>query len=137
MTEFRVPIREGYFTEEEDGPSLVASGCRECGQVYFPPRSRCPECRASDMEEMKLGGAGKLYTYTIVHMPVNNYKPPFALAWIELPEGVRVFTQLKDWENTELKIGMDMKLVIDTLWEDEEKEVYGYKYRPVEHGGRE
>ena len=131
MTKPREPIREGYFIEEKGSAWLVGTRCRKCGQVYFPPCDRCSECYVTEMEEMKLGAYGKLYTYTIVHMPVSNYKPPFALAWVELPEGVRVFTQLKDWENTELKIGMDVNLVIDTLWEDEEKEVYGYKYRPA------
>ncbi|MFC1920312.1 Zn-ribbon domain-containing OB-fold protein [Chloroflexota bacterium] len=131
MTKTRVPIREGYLTEEKEGASLLASKCRACGQVYFPPRDRCPECHGMDMEEVKLSRSARLYTYTVVHMPVHKYKPPFALAWVELPEGVRVFTQLKGWENAELKIGMDMKMIIDTLWEDEEKEVYGYKYEPV------
>jgi uncharacterized OB-fold protein len=131
MAKARVPIREGYFIEDEDGASLLAAKCTSCGQIYFPPRNRCSECYSIEMEGVRLGSKGRLYTYTVVRMPVNNYKPPFALAWIELPEGVRVFTQLKDWEKTELKIGMDMDLIIDTLWEDEEKEVYGYKYRPL------
>jgi uncharacterized OB-fold protein len=131
MSKERVPFREGLFTEEKDGGELLASKCKSCGQIYFPPRKRCIECYGQQMEEIKLSKTGKLYTYTIVHMPVQNYKPPFALAWLELPEGVRVFSQVKGWENTQLKIGMDMKIVIDTLWENEEKEVYGYKFEPA------
>jgi uncharacterized OB-fold protein len=131
MSKERVPIRAGYFTEEKDDVHLLATRCKSCGQIYFPPLQRCMECYQQDMEEVKLSRQGKLYTYTIVQMPVLHYKPPFALAWVELPQGVRVFTQLKNWENTELKIGMDVNLVIDTLWEEEAKEVYGYKFEPV------
>lgn len=131
MSKERVPIREGYFTEDKDGGQLLASKCKSCGRIYFPPHQRCLECYGQDMEEVKLSKTGEIYTYTVVQMPVKNYKPPFALAWVELPEGVRIFTQLKDWENKELKIGMDVNLVIDTLWEEEEKEVYGYKFAPV------
>ena len=83
------------------------------------------------MEEVKLSNQGKLYTYTIVYMPVAHFKPPFALAWIELPEGVRVFSQLKNWDSSKLKVGIDVKMVVDTLWEDEQKEVYSYKFEPV------
>jgi len=130
MSKARVPIREGYFVEEKDGGHLTATRCKSCGRIYFPPLQRCLECYERDMEEIELSGNGKLYTYTVIRMPVAHYKPPFALAWVELPEGVRVFTQLKNWENTELQIGMDMKLVIDNLWEEEEKVVYGYKFEP-------
>jgi uncharacterized OB-fold protein len=130
MSKERVPIREGYFVEEKDGGHLIATRCKSCSQIYFPPLQRCLECYGKDMEEIKLAKQGKLYTYTIVQMPVSHYKPPFALAWVELPEGVRVFTQLKNWENAKLQIGMDVNLVIDTLWEEEDKVVYGYKFEP-------
>ena len=131
MSKERVPIREGCITKDKAGGRLLASKCKSCGQIYFPALERCVECYRQDMEEVKLSKTGKIYTYTVVQMPVKNYEPPFALAWVELPEGVRLFTQLKDWENKELKIGMDVNLVIDTLWEEEEKEVYGYKFVPV------
>ena len=130
MSKERVPIREGCFVEEKYGGHLIATRCKSCSQIYFPPLQRCLECYEKDMEKIRLSGKGKLFTYTVIEMPVSHYKPPFALAWIELPEGVRVFTQLKNWENTELQIGMDMKLVIDTLWEEDEKVVYGYKFEP-------
>jgi len=130
MSKERVPIREGYFTEEEGG-LLVGSKCRSCGQVYFPPMKHCFECYSQDIEKVTLSKTGKLYTYTIVRMPMPNYKPPFALAWVEFPEGVRVFSQIKGWEDKTLKIGMDMNVIVDTLWEEEEKEVYGYKFEPA------
>jgi uncharacterized OB-fold protein len=131
MTKERVPIRIGYFTEAKDNSQLLATKCKSCGRLYFPPLKRCAECYGTDMEDVKLSRKGKLYTYTIVQMPLPHYKPPFAVAWVELPEGVRVFTQLKNWENTTLKIGMNVNLVIDNLWEEEAKEVYGYKFEPV------
>ncbi len=130
MTVTRVPLREGYFTEE-DGGRLLGSKCKICGQNYFPPRDRCFNCYSQELETLKISPIGKLYTYTIVRMPVAKYKPPLALAWVEFPEGVRVFSQIKDWEKVPLKIGMPMKVVLDTLWVEESKEVYGYKFTPV------
>jgi len=131
MSKARVPIREGLFTEGKKGGLLLAIKCKSCGQMFFPPRKRCLDCFGQDMEEVALSNTGKLYTFTIVHMPAHKYKPPFALGWVEFPEGVRVFGQIKGWESYPLKIGMKMKAVVDTLWEEEEKEVYGYKFEPA------
>ena len=130
MTLQRVPLRKGYFTEE-DGGRLIGNKCKSCGQNFFPPRERCFNCFSLEMEPLKISQIGRLYTYTIVRMPVAKYQPPLALAWVEFPEGVRVFSQIKDWENTQLKVGMPMKVVLDTLWTEPEKEVYGYKFTPV------
>jgi uncharacterized OB-fold protein len=83
------------------------------------------------MEQLMLRGPCKLYTFTIVHMPAKHYAPPYAVSWVEFPEGVRVFGQIKGWEMQPMKIGMEMRLIIDTLWQDEEKEVIAYKFEPV------
>jgi uncharacterized protein len=128
MNKTRVPFRQGLFTEEDGNCYLSASKCKSCGQTYFPPRARCPQCFSQDMEQTKLSRTGKVYSYTVVRMPVHKYKPPLALAWIEFPEGLRVFGQLKGWENVTLKIGLPVRVVADTLWEAEDKEVYGYKF---------
>ena len=126
-----VSLREGLFTEDADGAALLASRCISCGQVFFPKRGHCLDCFGHDMEQVILGRIGRLYTFTIVHMPTQHYNPPYAIGWVEFPEGVRVFGQIKGWESQPLRIGMEMKLVIDTLWQEEEKEVIGYKFQPL------
>ena len=109
----------------------MASKCQSCGKIFFPKRGVCTECFSQDMEEVYLREGAKLYTFTTVQMPVHKYKPPFTLIWVEFPEGVRVMSQVKDPEKQPLKIGMDMKLVIDTLWEEDGKEIIGYMFEPV------
>ena len=129
-----VPIREGYFhqaTSPSEESYLIGSRCKSCGQVSFPKREHCLECFGQDMERVILRGNCKLYTFTIVHMPTEHYDPPYAIGWVEFPEGVRVFGQIKGWESQPLKIGMKMKVVIDTLWQEVEKEVIGYKFEPL------
>ena len=126
----RVPFEEGLFLEA-DGGALLASKCKSCGIVFFPKRKVCIECSDQDMEEIHLKDGAKLYTYTNVQMPAHKYKPPFSIAWVEFPENVRVMSQVKGGEQQDLKIGMDMKLIIDTLWKEEGKEVIGYKFEPA------
>jgi len=136
MNKERIPFAEGLFIEDADGGALLASRCRSCGKAFFPRRANCPGCFGTDMEDMTLRNTAKLYTFTISRMPAFKYEAPFALGWVEFPEGVRVVAQIKGWENKPLKIGMDMKLIIDKLWGEEEREVIGYKFEPVIGGGQ-
>jgi len=126
-----IPLKKGLFTSSPEKETLIGNKCASCGQVFFPKRDKCLNCLGEEMNEMPLATTGKLCTYTIVNMPAHKYKPPFAIGWIDLPEGIRVFTQIKDWDKGDLKVGMDMELLIDPLWEEDDKEVTGYKFRPV------
>lgn len=136
MKRQKTPLRQELFTQDAEGAALLASRCNICDQVFFPKRQRCLDCPNQDMEPMLLRGTCNLYTFTIVYMPTEHYDPPYAIGWVEFPEGVRVFGQIKDWERQPLKIGMNMELVIDTLWEEEDKEIIGYKFRPLSKDDR-
>jgi len=131
----RVPFREGLFEESEGKGALVGAKCKQCGQVVFPRREPCLNCLGQDLESVKLSRRGKLYTYTIVHMPSEHYQPPYAVGWIELPEGIRVFGQIRGWQEHPLKVGMAMEVSFEKLWEEEEREVMGYVFRPSTNGG--
>ncbi|OGO42235.1 MAG: hypothetical protein A2137_05050 [Chloroflexi bacterium RBG_16_58_8] len=126
-----VPFREGLFESGAEQGVLLGSRCRQCGQVVFPGRPSCLNCLGEEIEPVRLGRRGRLYTYTIVHMPSEHFPQPYAIGWVELPEGVRVFSQLKGWQEQPLKTGLEMDLSFETLWEAEDKEVIGYVFRPV------
>jgi uncharacterized OB-fold protein len=128
----RVPFHEGLFVEDAEGARLIANKCRSCGQIFFPSKNMCLECFGEELEEVSLSRKGKLYTYAISRVPVHHYNPPHATGYIDLPEGVRVFAPIKGWEEHPLKIGMEMELIIDKLWEEEGKDMIGYKFRPVQ-----
>lgn len=126
----RVPFREGLFEKVSGRWILVGSKCKQCGQAFFPQREWCLNCSGRDLERIDLGHSGKLYSFTIVHMPSEHFEPPYAVGWIELPEGIRVFSQIRQWQEYPLKIGMDMELAIEKLWDEDEREVLGYTFRP-------
>ena len=126
----RVPFREGLFNKADGKWTLVGARCKQCGQIIFPRREACLNCLGQDLEVTYLSQKGTLYTYTIVHMPSEHFEPPYAVGWIELPEGVKIFSQIRGWQETPLKIGMDMELHFENLWEEEDKAVIGYVFRP-------
>ena len=130
-----VPFREGLFQGSDEEGSLLGARCQQCGQIIFPRREACLNCLGNDLELIQLSRKGKLYSYTIVHMPSEHFEPPYAVGWIELPEGVKIFSQIRGWQEHPLEIGMDMTLHFEKLWEEEEKEVIGYVFRPSVSGG--
>ena len=126
----KVPFKEGLFEKVSGKWTLVGGKCKQCGQIFFPPREWCLNCSSRDLERANLGRKGKLYSFTIVHMPSEHFEPPYAVGWIELPEGIRIFSQIRRWQEHPLEIGMDMELAIEKLWDEEEKEIIGYTFRP-------
>jgi len=132
----RISIHEGLFriptSQSSEKPYLIGSRCRDCQEVMFPSRSICLNCFGDNFEEVALSSKGKLFTFTINYQGPKEFSTPYASGYIDLPEGVRIYSLLTDWENKDLKIGMEMELVIDKIKEDREgNEVVGYKFRPL------
>jgi uncharacterized OB-fold protein len=126
-----VPVREGIFVEDADGGRLLGNKCKSCGQLFFPKARFCFTCFNKDMEEVVLSRRGRLYSYTIAHMPSTHFQPPYAIGFVDMPEGVRVFAPLKMIEDKPFKVGIDMEVVIEKLWQEDDKQVIGYKFKPV------
>ncbi|MFC7539139.1 Zn-ribbon domain-containing OB-fold protein [Siccirubricoccus deserti] len=55
---------------------------------------------------MQAKGTGTIYTYTVMRT-----KEPYCVAYVELDEGVRVFTNIVDCDLDSLKIGQKVKVV--------------------------
>jgi uncharacterized OB-fold protein len=56
---------------------------------------------------------------------------PYVIGYVDLPEGIRIFAPLKQREGRTFKVGMDMELVVEKLWSEDENEVIGPKFQPV------
>ena len=136
----KIPLKEGLWIDSgspNENPQLIGSQCRNCGEVYFPKKEKriCINCQQRNLEEIKLSRRGKIYSFTIVmQRPPIYYKAsvPYALAWVELPEGVRLETLLTDCTFDDLLVGMDVELVIEMLFQDEEgNDIVTYKFKPI------
>ena len=129
----KVWIREGIVAEGPEGETLAGNRCRACEQVFFPKVEQvCLNCLEKQLEDVPLSRKGKLCSYTVVHMPASGFQPPYAVGFVDLPEGVRVFTPLVMDEDKPFREGMEMEVRVGKLWEEEDKEVMGFKFAPVE-----
>ncbi len=136
----RIPVREGLWVEPEaagETPQLIGSRCLSCGELFFPRKDipLCGYCQSRELEEVKLGRKGKVYSYTTVtQRPPVYYKGevPYMLGFVEMPEGIRIETLFTGCDPGSVHVGMDVEMVIETLHEDEDgNEVVTYKFRPA------
>lgn len=134
----KVPVREGLFvipSSSNGEPYLIGGKCPSCGEIIFPKPELCPNCQNENVEEIKLSRRGKIYSVTVVmQQPRPYYKGPvpYALGFVELPEGVRVETLFTDCDPEILEVDMEVELVIEKLYVDDEgSELITYNFRPV------
>lgn len=80
-----------------------------------------------------MSGKGTLHTFARSHMGPSGMQTPFTIGFIDLSEGIKLFsllTQCDPWDKV-LAVGMEMEMVIETIRQDEEgNEIVGYKFRP-------
>ena len=138
------PAVEGWFTTGTD-PALIGSRCTSCGTVFFPRAAdwcRNPACDGTEFEDAELSRRGRVWSYTDAqYQPPAPYIPrtdpyePFALAAVELEEGLVVLGQVADgFGVADLKVGAEVELVVETLYTDETGERSIWRWRPVEGG---
>ena len=140
-TKKRIPAVEGFFTMPPEEPHLIGSKCNSCGDYFFPRVDVCrnPHCSKTEpVEDVLLSNKGKLYSFTVNHYtpPIFHVPDPFvpyANGSVELPEKIRVTTLIgPGYDQNNLKVGMEMEMIIDKLYEDEDGvEVVSWRFLPV------
>ena len=138
------PAIEGWFTTG-DAPALLGSKCTTCATVFFPKTSgfcRNPACDGTEFSDTELSRRGRVWSYTDAqYQPPAPYIPstdpyvPFALAAVELPEGLVILGQVADgFGVTDIKVGDEVELVVETLYADESGDRTIWRWKPVANG---
>ena len=134
----KIPFKENLFVEQSeiDGkPRMLGTHCQQCGRYSFPFREICIFCHSRKAQKAYLSPRGKLHTFTICRVPVPNTHPPYGIGFVELPEGLMVFSQFTKGTEKDLKIGMEMEMVVEKLKTDKDgNEIFTYKFRPATAG---
>lgn len=95
--------------------------CSKCHTLIWYPRPHCTGCLNGELEWQTSKGEGSIYSYSVVR---QSYHPffrnlvPYAVAYVDLDEGVRLLTNITDVDDptTDLSIGQRVTLA----WEEHE-----------------
>ena len=134
----------GWYTLEPE-PHLLGSRCTACGSYFFPRLSsfcRNPACDSTSFAEVRLSRTGRIWSFTdACYQPPPPYvsaEPfqPFAIAAVELAaERMIVLGQVVAGVGVaQLKIGMPMELVLETLYRVGGADKVVWKWRPAGQG---
>ena len=138
------PVIEGWFTTDAE-PALLGSRCTTCATVTFPPMvgdtAFCPNpvCDGTEVQRVELARRGRVWSYTDAqYQPPPPYIPaaedhrPFALAAVELPEGLVVLGQVAEgYGVADLRVGAEVELVVEPLHTDDTGVRTVWRWRPV------
>ena len=103
------------------------------GAHFFPVREACSGCLSDDLEPIGFSTEGTLYTYSVVRQSTPAFEVPYALGYVDFPEGVRIMGQISGCDLDEISIGMPMVLSLEPFGEDDEgNPTTGYRFRPAE-----
>ncbi|WP_462413289.1 Zn-ribbon domain-containing OB-fold protein [Neobacillus sp. Marseille-QA0830] len=122
MTGVPRPVPDGdsqrYWEGLKSG-QLWIQQCEECHQHIFYPRSICPHCFSEEIDWVQSGGTGRIYSFTVVHHAFGPFKEqvPFVVAIVDLDEGVRLMTRIKDGTKRPL-IDQRVKVCFEKLDEE-------------------
>lgn len=144
MTRTPVAAVEGLFTLDADEPRLIGGRARSRGSYFFPKAlaSSDPACLGDEIDEVLLSRTGRLWSFTTGEyappapyvIPGDEFEP-YVIAAVELADeslvvlGQVVAGVLVD----ELSVGMEMELVIDVLYSDDEHDYLVWKWAPAGH----
>jgi uncharacterized OB-fold protein len=110
------------FWEAARRHELVIQRCSSCERYRHYPQPRCPHCGSDDWSWAPVSGKGTIYTYTVTHHrfhPAWDDLRPYAVATVELAEGVRMVSDLPAEDTADVAIGAAVEVFFEEFAEEE------------------
>jgi uncharacterized OB-fold protein len=137
------PAIEGWFTQGTATPHLLGSSCAKCGTYFFPKTvtyCKNPACDSDEFEEVELSRTARIWSFTNgCYQPPEPYMSPdpfvpYTVIAAELAEEkMIVLGQAAEGYGVEdLKVGMEVELVIEHLFSDDDGERVVWKWKPLD-----
>lgn len=107
------------FWEGVERHRLLIQRCTACGTLRFPWLPGCNACGGPDWDAVEASGEGTVYSYVVMHHPpFLAFDPPYAVALIELTEGVRLISNVIGVPYDKVRIGLPVHLEFES-YDDE------------------
>ncbi|WP_079191568.1 bifunctional MaoC family dehydratase N-terminal/OB-fold nucleic acid binding domain-containing protein [Streptomyces sp. CB00455] len=90
---------------------LLIQRCTSCATLRFPWLPGCNACASPDWDTVEASGSGTVFSYVVMHHPpFPAFDPPYAVALVELAEGVRVVGNITGVPYDKVRIGQPVRL---------------------------
>ncbi|MGI5350187.1 Zn-ribbon domain-containing OB-fold protein [Streptomyces sp. CA-250714] len=104
---------------------LLFQRCTACATPRFPWLPGCNVCGCAEWQPVAASGRGTVYSYVVMHHPpFPAFDPPYAVALVELAEGVRIVSNVTGVRHDEVRIGMPVELEFLRVDDDLELPVF-------------
>jgi hypothetical protein len=103
----------GPFWEATRQRRLVLPWCTKCEQAVWFPREVCPSCRGRTFEWRPASGAGEVHAVSVHNKPGlgrTEDDGPYAVAMVQLPEGVRMMSNIVGCKLEDIAVGMPVQV---------------------------
>lgn len=126
MSEYKKPLpviqpHSKAFWEGTKEDKLLVQQCQDCSAYMSYPRQFCTECWSENLGWKESSGKATVFSVTTLYEGVEpgfQEDLPLVLAWVDLPEGVRLNTSILDVEVGEVEIGMEVQVVYKKLTDE-------------------
>jgi uncharacterized OB-fold protein len=127
------PFTVSSFYKFVSEKRLMAAKCNECGTVLLPPKPMCTKCLSTNLKWIELEGAGKLLSYTIIHVAPEQFQSitPYTVGIVELQNGLRLPGMIRDVDAEEIRVGMNLKIDFEPLASSQWPAWPRYFFRPL------
>lgn len=91
--------------------------CPSCEALFRFNHAWCPECGEAELDWRRTAGKGVVTNYTVIHVPPYEAYAgdvPYALALVELDEGVRMMANVVDCDPETVGIGQRVEVTFET-----------------------
>jgi uncharacterized OB-fold protein len=92
--------------------------CYACGAIQWPPRVLCSRCRGDEFQAAVLPDCGVVHTFTVCYRGFDPWfasRTPYAIAVVEISDGIRLTGNYLGAELSQLACGMPVKAAYETV----------------------
>lgn len=111
------PLTKAFWDAARDHV-LVVQRCDDCGAYRHYPQHLCSDCLGSAWTWTPVSGRGRIHSFTKTYQPFGAgwaARVPYAVATVELDEGVRMLSDLPDEDFDDVEIGHPVEVFFEDL----------------------
>lgn len=98
---------------------LLVQRCTGCGALRHPPRPMCPKCNSLAWDTLESSGRGSVHSWVMPQHPRFPFlEYPYIVVLVELAEGIRLVSNLREVAPGEVRVGMPVQVFYEAFDDD-------------------